>query len=84
MYLRLISLYPPPQLKTVIEEQFQANPQGGERVRDVVQQRVVEVGREMAEQARSRCTQLTHQHCNGEVESALALLLPPDISPQVV
>lgn len=79
----LIYLYLSLQLKAVIEEHFQANPKGGEQVRDTVQQRVVEVGQEVAEKARTRCTQLTHQHCDGEVESALALLLPPDISPQV-
>ncbi|MPC13283.1 Codanin-1 [Portunus trituberculatus] len=72
------------KLKAVIAEQFQSTPQGGERVRDVVQQRVVEVGREVSEEARARCGQITHQHCNGEVEPALALLLPPDISSQGV
>ncbi|XP_063880733.1 codanin-1-like isoform X3 [Scylla paramamosain] len=72
------------KLKAVIAEQFQSTPQGGERVRDLVRQQVVEVGREVSEEARARCAQITHQHCNGEVEPALALLLPPDISPQGV
>lgn len=81
--VKILSLSLCHQLKAVIEEQFQANPQGGERVRDLVQQQVMEVGREVAEQSRMRCSQLTHQHCDSEVEAALGLLLPPDISPQV-